>query len=88
MIDLGDMRRDEGPEWPMEQPTILTQALSLLQELTNLDKLASELSVNTSELKGLLGQCVPADLIEKMSQRQEHDCGKVVSFRQPLRQGE
>ncbi len=83
MIDLGDMRRDEGPEWAMEQPTIFSQALSLLQEHTTLDELASELTVNTSELKDLLEQCVPLDLIQKMSQRSDDDLGKVVSFRQP-----
>lgn len=83
MIDLGDMRRNEGPEWAMEQPSILHQALSLLQEHTTLDELASELTVNTSELKDLLGQCVPPDLIQKMSQRLDDDFGKIVSFRHP-----
>jgi len=88
MIDLGDMRRNEGPEWTIEQPTLLNQALSLIQEHTNFDELASELTVHTSELKDLLGQCVPLDLIRKMSQRPDDDVGKVVSFRQPQSKGE
>lgn len=84
MIELGELRKNEGPEWPVEQPSLLSQALSLLQEHTTLDQLASELTINTSELKNLLRSCVPVELIQKMSRGIDDEIGKVVFFRQPI----
>jgi Zn-dependent peptidase ImmA (M78 family)/DNA-binding XRE family transcriptional regulator len=82
MIDLGDLRKNEGPEWPIEQPTLVNQALSLVREHSNLDELAAELTLHTSELKHLLGTCVAPELLEKMSRKSDDDIGKIVSFRQ------
>ena len=83
MIELGDFRKNEGAEWPKEQPSLLTQALSLIQDRMTLDALASEMTINTSELRALLRDCVPQELLQSMSQRSEDEPGKIVSFRQP-----
>ena len=59
MIELGDFRKNEGAEWPKEQPSLLTQALSLIQDRMTLDALASDMTINTSELRALLRNCAP-----------------------------
>ena len=85
MIDLGNfgLRKDEGEEWPIEQPTLISQALSLLQDRMTLEGFASEMTINTSELRSLLGSCVPQEILDKMSLKIDEGQVKIVFFRPP-----
>jgi Zn-dependent peptidase ImmA (M78 family)/transcriptional regulator with XRE-family HTH domain len=53
-LSMLGLRRDEGPEWDHEQPTLLDQALGLLKGQIDLDELASELGLYPADLEGLL----------------------------------
>jgi Zn-dependent peptidase ImmA (M78 family)/transcriptional regulator with XRE-family HTH domain len=85
MIDMGmrNLRKNEGPEWPIECPTLLTQALELLQDKITLDEAASELTLYSSELRRLLEPCVSEEVLEKIDREPDEDEGKIVSFRPP-----
>jgi len=82
MIQLGknNMRKNEGEEWPAEQPVLIAQALDLLKDTVTLEELAGELSVYPGELRQMLALCVPADLLEKIDRKNESaaDSAKIL----------
>lgn len=82
MIQIASYRTDEGEEWEKEKPTLLDQALELLQDQVTLTELASELTVYPSELRELLSQCVSESLLDRVDrQPNEEDMGKIVKLR-------
>jgi Zn-dependent peptidase ImmA (M78 family)/DNA-binding XRE family transcriptional regulator len=83
MIQLSrnNMRKNEGPEWDMEKPSLVTQALELLQDQVTLDELAAELKVYPGELKNLLSQCVSAETLKKIDRKIDENSAKIVMLR-------
>ncbi len=81
MIQMSHMRTDEGPEWEMERPTLIEQALELLHDRTSLSELAAELKIYSSELEELLGQCVSESLLDKLDKRPQDGEARVVRLR-------
>lgn len=73
MIQLSrnNMRKDEGPEWDMEKPVLVTQAIELLSGQVTIDELADELSVYPNELRKMLSQCVPVKTLNKIDRKNE-----------------
>uniref|UniRef100_UPI00405700DB helix-turn-helix domain-containing protein n=1 Tax=Candidatus Electrothrix sp. TaxID=2170559 RepID=UPI00405700DB len=82
MIQLNryNMRKNEGPEWEMEKPVILGQALELLSDQVTLDQLASELSLFPKELKERLNGYVSKKTLDKISTPNNQKPGKLVSI--------
>lgn len=82
MVDLTKqgMRKNEGVEWPMEKPVLLTQSLELLSDQVTLAGLASELSVYPAELKAILSECVSPDTLEKIDKRSESEPATIVQL--------
>ena len=75
------MRKDEGPEWDHEQPTLLAQALRLLRDQLILRTLAEAMGVHADYLKDTLRQCVPEDLLQYLDREPEEGLGEVVRLR-------
>lgn len=78
-----NMRKNEGPEWEMERPVLVTQALDLLSDQVSLNSLADELSVFPSELRDMLRTCVPQKTLDKIERKDESDIGSIVQLRKP-----
>ena len=83
MIQLSqnNMRKNEGPEWDMEKPVLVAQALEVLSDRITLDELASELSVYPHELRDMLTQCVPTETIDKINRKVDTDPTNIVKLR-------
>ena len=75
------MRKNEGQEWPMEKPVLITQSLELLSDQVTLADLASELSVYPTELKAILGECVSQDTLDRIDQKRESEPATIVRLR-------
>lgn len=75
------MRKNEGEEWPMEKPVLLTQSLELLSEQVTLSELAAELSVYPAELKAILSECVAVETLDKIDRKSETEPATIVQLR-------
>jgi Zn-dependent peptidase ImmA (M78 family) len=85
MIQLTNagMRKDEGQEWEMEKPVLVTQALELLSDQVTLEGLADELSVFPSELKDMLSECVSEETLNKIDRKEQPNFSNIVQLRKP-----
>jgi Zn-dependent peptidase ImmA (M78 family)/transcriptional regulator with XRE-family HTH domain len=83
MIQLSQlgMRKNEGQEWPMEKPVLLTQSLELLSDQITLSDLAGELSVHPAELKTILSECISLETLEKIDKKREAEPAAIVKLR-------
>jgi Zn-dependent peptidase ImmA (M78 family) len=83
MIQLNHMGKlkNEGPEWEMEKPVLVNQALELLSDQVTLESLADELSVFPNELRSMLSKVVPEETIFKIDQKKNADAGSIVQLR-------
>ena len=78
-INRRDMKRDEGPEWSHDQPTLLAQALDLLQDRLTLTDLSAAMGLHTENLRTTLEHCdVSADLLEAIDREPDEPSGEVV----------
>ncbi|CAK8719454.1 HTH merR-type domain-containing protein [Candidatus Electrothrix gigas] len=86
MIQLGryNMRKNEGPEWEMEKPVILGQALELLSDQITLDQLARELSLFPKELKDRLSSYVSRETLDKISAPSNPKPKNIVSLQKQI----
>lgn len=75
------MRKDEGEEWPMERPTLISQTIELLADRVSLEGLADEIDVYPAELEELLQMCVPRDLMEKLRSPHSGKAPRIVELR-------
>jgi len=80
-ISRMNMRKNEGREWEMERPVLVTQALELLSEQVSVASLADELSVFPHELREMLSQCVPQETLNKIDRKSTVETGNIVQFR-------
>ena len=85
MIQLSrnNMRKNEGAEWDMEKPVLVTQALELLSDRVTLSGLAYEMSLYPNELRDMLSPCVPEETLDKIDRKLEPDSAKIVHLRKP-----
>lgn len=81
-LTLDGKRKNEGDEWPMEKPVLLTQAIELLHDQITLSELAEELSIYTGELKEMLSQCVPVETLNMIDRHNETNSGSIVKLRE------
>ncbi len=83
MIQLSrnNMRKNEGSEWEMERPVLIAQALELLTDRVTLSELADEMSLYPNELKKLLMQCVPINIVNKIDKNEEPEFTNIVHLR-------
>ena len=77
------MRKNEGPEWDMEKPILVTQALELLSDRVTLSELADEMSLYPNELREMLSQCVPEETLNKIDRKEEPNYSNIVQLRKP-----
>lgn len=77
------MRKNEGKEWEMEKPVLVTQALELLSDRVTLNELADEMSLFPNELRDMLSQCVPRETLDKIDWKPEPDSARIVQLRKP-----
>jgi Zn-dependent peptidase ImmA (M78 family)/transcriptional regulator with XRE-family HTH domain len=86
MVQISPMRTDEGPEWDMERPALIEQALELLRDRVSLSTLAAELRIYSSQLKEFLSPCLSGALLEKLDRRAEDEDNetKVVKLREDI----
>jgi len=75
------MRKNEGSEWEIEQPVLITQAIELLNDQITLNSLAEELSVMPPELRDMLSNCVQQETLNKIDRRNETDTENIVQLR-------
>lgn len=80
-LTMEGKRKNEGDEWPMEKPVLITQALELLHDQVTLAGLADEMSVYPSELKDMLSQCVPMETLSKIDRKKDTDSATIVKLR-------
>ena len=85
MIQLSrsNMRKNEGPEWEMEQPILATQALELLSDRLTLSGLADEMSLYPNELRQMLSRCVSEKTLNKIDRQQQSNFSNIVQLRKP-----
>lgn len=76
-----NMRKNEGPEWDMERPVLVTQALELLSDQVTISELADEMSLYPTELRNMLSQCVPEETLNKIDKTREIDFDNIVQLR-------
>lgn len=76
-----NMRKNEGPEWDMEKPVLITQALELLSDQVSLNSLADDLSVFPRELRDMLSNCVPKETLNKIDIKSEVEVKNIVRLR-------
>lgn len=76
-----NMRKNEGPEWDVERPVLLSQALDLLSDNTTLHELADDLSVHCAELRDMLAPCVSKEILDKIDRKNEVDNTRIVKLR-------
>lgn len=81
MIQFRHYRRDEGAEWNVEKPSIVAQALDLLKDKVTLEELAAEMTLYPAQLKELLAQCVPTDLLNQLDRKRSADSAKIVKLK-------
>ena len=83
MIQLSKagMRKNEGKEWALEKPVLVTQALELLKDQVTLEGLADEMSLYPKELRGMLSQCVPEETLNKIDREKEENLSNIVQLR-------
>ena len=80
-LTMEGKRKNEGDEWPMEKPVLITQALELLHNQVTLAGLADEMSVYPSELKDMLSQCVPMETLSKIDRKKDTGSATIVKLR-------
>lgn len=80
-ISKAGMRKNEGKEWDMEKPVLVTQALELLSDRVTLDELADEMSLYPKELRDMLSQCVPEETLNKIDRKEEQNFSNIVQLR-------
>lgn len=80
-LTMEGKRKNEGDEWPMEKPVLITQALELLYDQVTLDGLADEMSVYPGELKNMLRQYVPMETLNKIDRKKDTDSATIVKLR-------
>lgn len=73
-----NMRANEGSEWQMERPVLLTQALDLLSGQVSLNLLAEELSIYPHELRDMLKKCVPIETLSKIDKKNDVEMDNIV----------
>lgn len=71
---------NEGPEWPMERPTLIEQALMLLKDKISLDDISLEMTIYKEELKELLQMCVDQSLIDYLDTSNDN-FGQIVRIK-------
>jgi Zn-dependent peptidase ImmA (M78 family)/DNA-binding XRE family transcriptional regulator len=83
MMQISDagMRKNEGKEWEMEKPVLVTQALELLSDRVTLTELADEMSLYPKELRDMLSQCVPEETLNKIDRKEEPIFSNIVQLR-------
>jgi Zn-dependent peptidase ImmA (M78 family)/transcriptional regulator with XRE-family HTH domain len=83
MIDLNrrGLLKFEGDEWPMEQPTLINQALELLSSKVTLEQLAHEIGIYSSGLRELLFSCVTQEVLDKIDRKTKEETVNIVSLR-------
>jgi Zn-dependent peptidase ImmA (M78 family)/DNA-binding XRE family transcriptional regulator len=84
-LNRSHMLKNEGHEWEMEKPVLLTQAIELLIGRVTLGELSNELSVYPNELRMMLSQCVPSETLDKIDRKQESIVTNIVQLRTPKR---
>jgi Zn-dependent peptidase ImmA (M78 family) len=84
LYHLYNTNKYEGPEWDMEKPVILGQALELLSDQITLDQLASELSLFPKELRERLNGYVSKETLDKISISINQKPGKLVTMRRQV----
>lgn len=62
---LSENGEEEG-EWKPERPSMIQQAISLLEEEVTLDELGSDIGVHSSDLRDLLDKIVEDDLLARI----------------------
>ena len=80
-LTMEGKRKNEGDEWPMEKPVLITQALELLHNQVTLAGLADEMSVYPSALKDMLSQCVSMETLSKIDRKKDADSATIVKLR-------
>jgi Zn-dependent peptidase ImmA (M78 family)/transcriptional regulator with XRE-family HTH domain len=80
-LSIEGKRKDEGEEWPKEKPILISQALDLLYDRVTLDELASEMSIYPGELKDILTQYVPEEILAKLERKKDIDLDNIVKLR-------
>lgn len=80
-LTMEGKRKDEGEEWPMEKPILITQALELLHDQITLEELADDMSIYLGELKDMLSQCVSMETISKINRTRDIDSATIVKLR-------
>ena len=80
-LTMEGKRKNEGDEWPMEKPVLITQALELLHDQVTLAGLADEMSVYPSELKDMLSQYIPMETLSKIDRKKDTDSAIIVKLR-------
>jgi Zn-dependent peptidase ImmA (M78 family)/transcriptional regulator with XRE-family HTH domain len=80
-ISKRNMRKNEGSEWEMELPVLVTQALELLSDQITLNSLADDLSVLPIELREMLSTSVPQETLNKIDRKDETDTVNIVQLR-------
>ena len=80
-LTMEGKRKNEGDEWPMEKPVLITQALELLHDQVTLAGLADEMSIYPSKLKDMLSQCVPMETLSKIDRKKDTDSATIVKLR-------
>jgi len=80
-INRRGMKKDEGQEWDHEEPTLLAQALRLLQERLTLRDLAAAVGVHPDGLKDALRRCVSLDLLQALDREPDEGPGEMVRLR-------
>lgn len=75
------MLKNEGPEWDMEKPVLVTQALELLSDRVTLSELADEMSLYPNELRNMLSHCVPEEILNKIDRKEEANFSNIVQLR-------
>ena len=82
-LSSAGMRKNEGKEWEMEKPVLVTQALELLSDRVTLDELADEMSLFPNELRNMLSQCVPEETLNKIDRKEKPNHSNIVQLRKP-----
>ena len=82
-ISFWGQRKNEGKEWRMEYPTLLSQALGLLSDDYQLDFYSKRLCIYKNELRNYLQICVDGDVLDKIDLVRPSDSGRVVKIRPP-----
>jgi len=82
-LSSAGMRKNEGKEWDMEKPVLVTQALELLSDRVTLTELADEMSLYSNQLRDMLNKSVPEETLNKIDRKRESNLANIVQLRKP-----